>query len=63
MLQCYSDVKTVKTKCMHISFYASRIGVTRVYGGCNLRDESHDIKKVRFSFGKGTCQYLTETFF
>ena len=63
MLQCYSDVKTVKTKCMHIFFYASRIGVARVYGGYNLRDESHDIKKARFSFEKGTCQYLIEISF
>ena len=62
MLQCYSDVKTVKTKCMHI-FYASRIGVARVYGGYNLRDASQDIKKARYSFEKGICQYLTDTFF
>ena len=63
MLQCYSDAKTVKTKCMRSFFYASRIGVTRVYGGCIVLDEGHDIRKVPFSLEKGTCQYLTETFF
>ena len=52
VLQCYSDVKTVETKCMHIFFYASRIGVARVYGAYNLRDKSHDIKKARFFFWK-----------